>query len=1146
MKKIFFGATDILNRIAGNKKASRILYNAIFNSKLNPTGRRFNLHKPVHLIAPEPAPRISAKDRHLLPLLESIVRRTHKCPFGILLNAYCPLPKNFRMMQSGLGINKSEEAVLDAGAANRKLKCKPNSGRYNRSAEYKKNVKTDINEPLNSLFDDLFCFDSKRKGADMELKCLNEDLSNQRSRGERFHHRLAGFTDHFSSKRRTNKRSRQTGLAELILAAGTQIQPTVSIGLNSTLQNKPAAEGNPTDTQLESQSEICPSNKSKIGNEEKSFSPPPTEDLLTNAVPCCRSKRRKIDRASFNQHLDKTDLSHEGQQSKQSQVNQDYNMHFSMTNEDIPSSVPLASCFVPHAQVTGFVWAVVKRCIPAALLGSVQCRRGLRSSIHRFISLRRYENMTVNQIMQDQKLSEISWLYPFGNDKDKRRQTLPPSRMSSQQRCFSLWLGWLFSSFIVPLLRAHFFCTESEAYRQQVFYYRKRVWNKLKKWEIDSLCEVQFAAIPESIARQTLERRKLGVARLRLLPKRSGMRFIVNMGRKSTVKFKRRKDVGNTGLGSLPKRTIIFDPVNSQLRELHKILKLELARQPEAFGSSVFGYNDIYCYLHPFTRRWRSKEAALSQSNPTSQENGNKLTSYVLNPNTSLGDFDQQVSVLTPSIVSMDVSRAFDHVNIDILLDLVARILKSEQYMVIKYNEIVSSMTDIRVIPRSFAVPLEGALVRNHKTESSVQLSFPERASNLASAQRNKIFVDNVVYVRIRRENAISILRQHLTANIVHLKRKWHCQRRGIAQGSTLSSLLCCLYLGHVENECLYSILRGERLNGSISMTSSLQDFNKIKNNSSESSLSRQKTVKSGRLSSIAAEAEKYLLNSKISTYGLPNQTILLRQIDDWLLITKDRTAAAEFAYRVVSGLPQYNILVNPDKTKLSFDLKIPGKGCIQSSTYQAADGARFIKWCGLILNVQTLEFQGDYTRYSGEHVSTALTLAARRAPGQSLGVKLCYYLRPKAHPLLLDSGINSYKTIRINVYQNFLLSAMKFHCHIRWAFSSNPARSSGVLFDAIEKAIKFMVKMSRPRKVAPTHRPEKVLECDPQLPPIHVRYLGLHAFKTVLSRKQTRYCHLLQKLDEELADPACARCTKTLEESIDPVHHTIFDTIMY
>ena len=25
---------------------------------------------------------------------------------------------------------------------------------------------------------------------------------------------------------------------------------------------------------------------------------------------------------------------------------------------------------------------------------------------------------------------------------------------------------------VAPLLRAHFFCTESEAYRQQVFYYR--------------------------------------------------------------------------------------------------------------------------------------------------------------------------------------------------------------------------------------------------------------------------------------------------------------------------------------------------------------------------------------------------------------------------------------------------------------------------------------------------------------------------------------------------------------------------------------------------------------------------------------------------------------------------------------------------
>ena len=38
---------------------------------------------------------------------------------------------------------------------------------------------------------------------------------------------------------------------------------------------------------------------------------------------------------------------------------------------------------------------------------------------------------------------------------------------------------------------------------------------------------------------------------------------------------------------------------------------------------------------------------------------------------------------------------------------------------------------------------------------------------------------------------ALNLLRQHLSANLVKLGRCWHYQARGIAQGSTLSTLLC-------------------------------------------------------------------------------------------------------------------------------------------------------------------------------------------------------------------------------------------------------------------------------------------------------------------------------------------------------------------
>lgn len=42
---------------------------------------------------------------------------------------------------------------------------------------------------------------------------------------------------------------------------------------------------------------------------------------------------------------------------------------------------------------------------------------------------------------------------------------------AAQQRLI-MWVRWLLADFVVPLLRAHFYCTESEVYRQEVFYYR--------------------------------------------------------------------------------------------------------------------------------------------------------------------------------------------------------------------------------------------------------------------------------------------------------------------------------------------------------------------------------------------------------------------------------------------------------------------------------------------------------------------------------------------------------------------------------------------------------------------------------------------------------------------------------------------------
>ncbi len=49
---------------------------------------------------------------------------------------------------------------------------------------------------------------------------------------------------------------------------------------------------------------------------------------------------------------------------------------------------------------------------------------------------------------------------------------VPRSLHHARQRWLAQWVWWVMAKLVVPLLRGCFHCTESEPYRQQVFYYR--------------------------------------------------------------------------------------------------------------------------------------------------------------------------------------------------------------------------------------------------------------------------------------------------------------------------------------------------------------------------------------------------------------------------------------------------------------------------------------------------------------------------------------------------------------------------------------------------------------------------------------------------------------------------------------------------
>lgn len=88
-----------------------------------------------------------------------------------------------------------------------------------------------------------------------------------------------------------------------------------------------------------------------------------------------------------------------------------------------------------------------------------------------------------------------------------------------------------------------------------------------------------------------------------------------------------------------------------------QVLKFEVRRQPELLGMSVFGYNEVYRVYQPFVKRWRACRSG--------------------------GGGQAQ-----PYLVTVDIKRAFDAVDIKKLVALAQPILQSSQYLMVKFSEV--------------------------------------------------------------------------------------------------------------------------------------------------------------------------------------------------------------------------------------------------------------------------------------------------------------------------------------------------------------------------------------------------------------------------------------------------------------------------
>jgi telomerase reverse transcriptase len=232
------------------------------------------------------------------------------------------------------------------------------------------------------------------------------------------------------------------------------------------------------------------------------------------------------------------------------------------------------------ADVSAFCRAVVAKVIPNDFFGDDSNKRIIMHWIDQFISLRRFESLTMHQVTQkiqvkktlascprspliNLQIASLAWLRPPGQDNDAK---LSKSDFEKRKELFLEFVYWLFDSFLIPLIRSNFHVTESNVHRNKLFYFRHDVWRMLTEPSLTTLKANMFEHVPNDRMARLLSMRPLGFSKIRLLPKRNGFRTIMNLKRRQPVM---RNGVMSLGRSINTVMTPVFNVITYEKVSIH-------------------------------------------------------------------------------------------------------------------------------------------------------------------------------------------------------------------------------------------------------------------------------------------------------------------------------------------------------------------------------------------------------------------------------------------------------------------------------------------------------------------------------------------------------------------------------------------------
>ncbi|TFY78051.1 hypothetical protein EWM64_g5960 [Hericium alpestre] len=320
-----------------------------------------------------------------------------------------------------------------------------------------------------------------------------------------------------------------------------------------------------------------------------------------------------------------------------------------------------------YNEVFRYAVLVTKAVIPKALWGSDENFKVMMNSVKDFVTFRRFETVSLHHVLQGLSTISCKWLAPDASTSTGKRH-LPASDNLKRRELLEEFVFWYFNSFLLPLLRTTFYVTESSAFRNRTLYFRQDDWHVLCAPLVDRLTGSTFLKLGQTEAEEILRQRVLGSSFVRLLPKDTGVRPIVNLSRKE-----------------------------SQQAAAFLILTYEREARPELVGSAVFGLNEIHRRLKSF------KAHLLSTHSPAHLP---KLY-----------------------FVKVDVQACFDTIEQKRLLQILKDAITEDSYMLQRYGKVNQTAGKIqrkfikRAIPSGKFCLLESTLASSDRSQMTILIS---------------------------------------------------------------------------------------------------------------------------------------------------------------------------------------------------------------------------------------------------------------------------------------------------------------------------------------------------------------------------------------------------------------------------------------